>query len=677
MVRDPKFRTSPRDGNLQAIIELHQAGKLLRAEKEYKRYLAIHPGDADALMTFGVLRAQQGQHAAALALLSRAAELRPAAPAIQYNKGRALLELTRYEEAASCLARALELAPNRAEVHNNFANALRALGRLDEAVHHYREAIRIEPRHAEAYFNLGVLLYDRDEVGAAADVLSAAAPLRPDDAEVHYFLGQALFRSGHPDEAISSFERTLAIDREHAGARSRIVYAKRQACKWDDMEVNEADLVRLIGRRGQARPHNQTRAAPFAAIAVTGDPAVLLSCARSNAHLMTDRVKPMSISPGERRGRDRIRLAYVAGDYRAHATSYLIAGLIEGHDRAKFDVCGISFSPDDKSAMRRRMIGAFDRFVEVAHLEPHGIAKLMREMEIDIAIDLIGYNQLQRMEIFAWRPAPIQVNFLGFPGTSGAAFMDYIIADRHVIPGDQDAFFSEKVVRLPRCYQANDRQRIVASEAPSRADCGLPHEGLVLCCFNNTYKITPSVFSIWMRLLAAVPGSVLWLLDDNASATANLRSEARRRGVDPARLVFAPRIPAEEHLARHAHADLFLDSLPYNAHTTASDALWTGVPVITCMGESFASRVAASLLHAVDLPELITTSLDAYEALALELARTPERLGVLRARLRENRLTCALFDTDAFRRHIESAYLSMWSTWQTGKLPSAFNVEVQ
>lgn len=653
-------------------MSLHRSGKQLRAEKEYKRYLAAYPADPEALMAYGVLRAQQGQHAGALALLSRAAEIDPGSPAIHYNRGRALLELGRFEEAVASLSRSLELAPGRAETHNNLASALKAAGRAEDATGHYREAVRLDPRHVEAHVNLAVLLLERDEAGSAADVLTVAARLAPKDGEVHYLLGQALFSAGLPDEARASFERTLAIEPGHAGAQSRLVYARRQACDWSGIAAAERELVRLVGVRGDAG--HRSRAAPFVAVAVTGDPAVLHACARSNARRAAERVEPMAVRPADRRGRERIRIAYVAGDYRAHATSFLVAGLIEGHDRSRFEVIGVSFGPDDGSAMRSRMIAAFDRFIEVGHLSARETARLMRETEVDIAVDLVGYNQLHRIELFAWRPAPVQVNFLGFPGTTGAPFMDYIIADATVIPPGQEAHFSEKVVRLPSCYQANDRKRAIAATATTRADWGLPADAVVLCCFNNTYKLTPEVFSIWMRVLGAVPGSVLWLLDDNATATANLRREAAARGIEPARIVLAPRIAMAEHLARHAHADLFLDTLPYAAHTTASDALWAGVPVLTRLGDSFAGRVGASLLRAVGLPELIATTPGDYERLAIELARAPARLAALKSQLIERRLTCPLFDTDGYRRQIEAAYARMWSTWRSGGLPRGFDV---
>jgi protein O-GlcNAc transferase len=320
------------------------------------------------------------------------------------------------------------------------------------------------------------------------------------------------------------------------------------------------------------------------------------------------------------------------------------------------------------------MMRAFSQFYDVQHRTDPEIAELMRSLEIDIAVDLNGFTHGARTHVLALRPAPIQVNYLGYPGTMGAKFVDYIIADRVVIPHDQQQFYSENVVYLPHCYQSNDDKREISNVIPSRAEAGLPKDGFVFCAFNKNYKITPRVFDIWMRLLQQIEGSVLWLLEGDASVPGNLRREADARGVAPHRLVYAPRIKLEDHLARHRLADLFLDTLPYNAHTTASDALWAGLPVVTCMGSTFTSRVAGSLLTTIGLPELITHSLADYEALAFQLARDPVRLQRLRTKLVQSRLTTPLFDTVHFARHIEAAYVRMWEIWQRGESPRAFAV---
>jgi predicted O-linked N-acetylglucosamine transferase (SPINDLY family) len=367
-------------------------------------------------------------------------------------------------------------------------------------------------------------------------------------------------------------------------------------------------------------------------------------------------------------------LAYLSADFHDHPTAYLMAELFERHDRNKFEILGISSGPDRRSEMRSRLIAAFDRFVDVRRVSDLEAARLLRDAEVDIAIDLKGFTQNCRPNILAHRPAPIQVNYLGYPGTLGAEYIDYILADEFVIPGDHQIHYSEKVVYLPGCYQVNDTKRKIAERTPARAEVGLPEQGFVFCCFNNSFKLTPRIFDIWMRLLSRIDNSVLWLLQGSATAESNLRREAQARDIDPSRLIFAPRMKLEKHLARHRLADLFLDTLPYNAHTTASDALWTGLPVVTCAGTTFAGRVAGSLLQAVGLPELVTTTLEDYEALALRMATDQGLLRESKEKLARNRLTAPLFDSERFRVHIETAYTTMRDIHQRGEESKAFAV---
>jgi predicted O-linked N-acetylglucosamine transferase (SPINDLY family) len=382
--------------------------------------------------------------------------------------------------------------------------------------------------------------------------------------------------------------------------------------------------------------------------------------------------------PGE-----KIRVGYLSADFRHHAVALLIAGLIEHHDRRSFEVIGYSYGADDQSELRSRFEHGFDRFVDVRQIPNRQAAERIHDDAVDILVDLTGYTSSARTEVLAHRPAPIQVNYLGYPGTMGADFIDYIIVDRFVVPMDQQIFFSERLVHLPDCYQCNDDKRAIAARTPSRGECGLPEKGFVFCSFNSSFKIAPAFFDIWMRLLRAVPDSVLWLLDPwqkgaPLAARANLTREAAARGIEPQRLIFAPFLSGleghQKHLARHRNADLFLDTLPYSAHTTASDALWAGLPLLTCAGNSFAGRVAGSLLRAVGLEELVTNSLEEYEALALRLAREPALLTGFRKRLARNRESYPLFNTKRFARNLEAAYRQMWEGWRAGLAPAAFAV---
>ena len=383
---------------------------------------------------------------------------------------------------------------------------------------------------------------------------------------------------------------------------------------------------------------------------------------------------PADAAPIPRRSpRDKIRIGYFSADFRRHAVSYLVADLFERHDRGKFEVLGFSFGAD-KDDMTDRIAASMDRFVDVLSLSDRDVVELCRELELDIAVDLMGLTRHHRPGIFAQRAAPIQVNYLGYPGTMGADYIDYLIADSTLIPESAQHHYTEKIVYLPDSYQANDSRRPISAKPCTRAAEGLPENAFVFCCFNAANKIAPPVFDLWMRILAQVPGSVLWLLEDLPLATANLRKEAARRGIAPERLIVARPLPLAEHLARERLAGLFLDTFPYGAHTTASDALWVGVPVLTRIGETFASRVAASLLRAIDLPELITTTPAEYEALAIELALNPERLRGLREKLARNRLTTPLFDTAAFTRHIESAYTAIYSRHHAALPPTHIHI---
>jgi predicted O-linked N-acetylglucosamine transferase (SPINDLY family) len=374
------------------------------------------------------------------------------------------------------------------------------------------------------------------------------------------------------------------------------------------------------------------------------------------------------------RRHDRIHVGYVSADFHHHATAMLAAGMFECHDRSSFVVTAISIGPRDASEMRHRLERSFDRFVDASVLSDAALLSLIEEAEIDILVDLKGFTEDERTRIFASRAAPIQVSYLGYPATMGADFIDYLICDRVLVPEPSRQYFSEKLAYLPHSYQVNDAKREISDRKINRPDCDLPLTGFVFCCFNKSYKINPEIFDCWMGLLRQIDGAVLWLLDDNPTATANLRTEAAARGIDAARLVFAKQQPIADHLARHQLADLFLDTLPCNAHTTTSDALWSGLPVLTQIGETFAGRVAASLLNAVGLPELIATTRDDYAKLALALARDPERLASLKAKLTQNRLTTPLFNTEMTTRHIERAYQEMYQRHRRGLPPGDIEV---
>ena len=461
------------------------------------------------------------------------------------------------------------------------------------------------------------------------------------------------------DEAAEAYRRLLAINPHYPFMKGLYLYQKMYCCDWKGIDG-------LIAEIGGDITAGRMAAEPFGWQGVATSPQSQQRCAEQ----FNRKRFPAGIARFPRPfHHDKIRVGYVSGEFREHATALLMAGVLEHHDRKHFEIFAFDNGWDDQSQTRKRIEAAVHRIVPIRDASDSRAATLVRDCEIDILVNLNGYFGGDRTLLFAQRPAPLQVSYLGFPGTLGADYFDYIIADRHVIPEDHREFYAEKIAYLPDSYQANDRRKEIAPHIFTRAECGLPERGFVFCCFNNNYKILPAVFSAWMRILAKVEGSVLWLLEDNEIAAANLRKEAAARGINPTRLVFAKRLPLSEHLARHRCADLFLDTLPYNAHTTASDALWAGLPVLTSLGGTFAGRVAASLLHAIAVPELITASLPDYEQLAVALASNPAKLAGIKQKLADNRLTTPLFDTARFTRHIEAAFSAIYAQFRAGGTP--------
>jgi protein O-GlcNAc transferase len=648
-------------------VVLAKIGRHEEALASYDKALAIDPDYVDALNNRGAALQAQERYADALACYERALALQPANVDALINRGAALYDLGRAEEALDDYDRALALEPRQADALYNRGKALHRLNRAEDAIDSYDRAVAIRPAHAEALFNRGNVLHGIGRRNDAIASYDRALAITPEYAKALINKANVLQELNRHEEAIASYEQALSSQPEDRLSYDSAVYSRAHICDWTRREDAERRLIADV-RSGKLV------SIPFAFLAVSDDPADQYLCA---AQFTRERY-PAAVPPlwdGEQYTHDRVRVAYVSADLHDHATAHLMAGLFEEHDRTKFEITAVSFGPDRKSKMRARLKAAFDRFLDVRHSSAAEIARTMRDLEIDVAVDLKGFTTEGRPQIFAYRPAPVQVSYLGYPGTLGADYMDYILADRVVIPPEQQIHYSEKVVYLPDSYQVNDSERRISEHTPRRADVGLPEDAFVFCSFNSNYKIGPSMFDVWMHLLKQVDSSVLWLLEGNATVANNLRREAHARGVDPARLVFARRANLADHLARHRLADLFLDTLPYNAHTTASDALWAGLPVLTLPGNSFAARVAASLLSALRLPELITSSIADYEALALRLARDPVLLEGIRQKLAAHRLTTPLFDTDLFRGHIEAAYLRMWEIQQQGEKPQAFEVE--
>jgi protein O-GlcNAc transferase len=652
-------------------------GKLDQAAACYQQALELKPGIAEVYNNLGDVLLAQGKPDEALASYQRALQLNPGYAEAHNNLGIVLKEQGKLDEAAECYQRALELKPDYAIAHYNLGLVYHGRGGLDEAAACYRQALKRHPAYAEAHNNLGTALMDQGNLHEAVACFRRALELKPDLAEAHSNLGAAVHEQGKPHEAVACFRRALELKPSYIAALVSLVHELQHICCWDDLRVLSKRVTEAVDRDSEVELASPVAPFSFLALPLETTAEQQRKCAqkwvtgrlKAKGELGCDRARNRTAAP-----KAKMIIGYLSADFCSHAVAYLIAELIEKHDRSRFAIHGYSYGPDDGSAMRGRLVRAFDRFVDVRNLSHLQAAERIAADEVQILVDLTGYTKNARTQILAPRPAPIQVNYLGYPGTMGASFIDYILVDDYIVPSDRQPYFTEKLVHLPGCYQVNDSQRAIASVTPSRAACGLPDAGFVFCSFNNNYKFTPEMFSVWMELLKEVPGSVLWLLEGNRFAPANLCREAKRRGVAAERLVFAPRKPLAEHLARHRLADLFLDTFPVNAHTTASDALWVGCPVLTLAGETFASRVAASLLRAVGLPELITTSLADYQDAALRLARNADLLAELRERLEASRKESHVFNADWFARNLEKAYSTMWATYASEEAPRAFTV---
>jgi len=624
------------------------------------RYAAAYANRADALCDLNRLQE-------ALASYDHAIVLTPGDARTHYNRANALYALGCHEEAAAGFATTVALNQTHPLAHNNLGVVLNELRKHDAAVSSFDQAIRLKPDYAEAHANRAVTLADARRYAEALASYDRAIALDPQFAKAHYGRGVALNELNRFEEALGSYARAWALAPDSPFLLGKLIHMKMAVCDWQGLDQLRVELADRIVRGEPATP-------PFQTLAIEHAPALHRRCAEVYTAATQPRTSTLP-AIGKYPRREKIRLGYFSADLHDHATAILMAELFERHDRARFEITAFSFGPETNDPMRARLRTVFDRFVDVCDRTEKDIALLSRELEIDIAVDLKGHTGGARHRIFAWRAAPIQVNYLGYPGTMGAAFMDYLIADTTIIsPGDR-GHYCEKIVTLPDTYQPNDTKRHIAENRLTRHDAGLAEDAFVFCCFNNSYKITPDMFGLWMRILAQAESAVLWLLEDNPRVTANLRGEAQKQGIAPERLIFAPRTSHMAHLARHRLADLFLDTLPYNAHTTASDALWMGLPVLTQRGASFAGRVAASLLKALDLPDLVTETAGEYVQTAIDLARDPARLQTMRQRLAHNRRIAPLFDMARYTKAIEAAYGAMYERHHAGLPPDHISVE--
>ncbi len=680
-----------------ALLALERADEALTA---FERALQINPGYASAHNNRGNALLALDRAAEALESLDRAIELDPRSAAAHGNRGRALLALDRAADALAGLERALEIDPRLVESWTNKGNALLELRRPADALACYQRALQLRPGFQRARHNLCQALLELRRPDEALTEIEAVLENAPRDTKARLIRGAALVCLGRRDEASDYWRESLAlepdqpdllsalanaqmnsrrhevaaqtfaslvhVDADYEYARGLLCDVLLQLCDWREFAAREQDTLQALHAGKRSSP-------PFSLMALQSDAAEQAMCAR----VFVERAAPSARQGSALRGyrHHRIRLAYLSPDFREHPVANQVVRLLETHDRSRFEVIAVALERQDGSEVAARIRKGCDRLLDVSHLSDHAIAELLRSFEVDIAVDLSGHTFGGRAGVFAHRAAPVQVNYLGYPGTMATACHDYIVADRWVIPEEHTAHFTERIAWLPYSYQPYD-PRIEATLCPiTRTEAGLPQNAFVFCCFNNRFKIHPAIFDAWMRILSRVPRSVLWLGESAQPAAQKLRAEAQARGVSPDRLLFAERMDSRDlHIARYQLADLFLDTLPFNAHATASDALWAGLPLLTCLGRAFPGRVAAGMLNAVTLPELVTGDLHEYEEKAVALARPDSELPQLRERLVSGRATHALFDLDRYRHSLEQAYERMLAEVAAGRPPSSFAV---
>ncbi len=623
---------------------------------QFNKALALNGLVAETWNNRGTIFNELKQHRDAISDFDKSVSLNPNYAEAFCNKGKSLTELKRYEEALAAYDKALAIKPGLPEAWLGRGNVFAKLRRWEESFAAYDRVLASKQDLAEAWLGRGNVfakLKRHDEAFAAYD---KALTLNPNLVNAWFGRGNVFSDLKRYEEAADAYARVLKADPQHPFTKGRLLHHKMLSCDWRAVDALIAEIDDDVNA-------GKPSAEPFGWQGVARSQRSLQLCAEIfNKETHPENSK--AAADYRLANHKKIRIGYSSGELREQATSHLIVGVLELHDQSRFEIYGVDNGWDDRSVIRKRINASVKKIIDISNLSDASAAAAIRENEIDILVNLNGYFGEERMAVFAQRPAPIQVNYLGFPGTLGAPYIDYIIADKVVVPHNHQKFYSERAAYLPSCYQANDRKKAISSHNFTRAEFGLPERAFVFCCFNNNYKILPDVFDSWMRVLGRVNDSVLWLTEDNDSAASNLRKEAAARRIDPQRLLFAKRLPLADHLGRHRLANLFLDTLPYNAHTTASDALWAGLPVLTQIGETFPGRVSASLLNAIGLSELITSTPQAYENLAIELATKPEKLAAIKDKLANNRLTTPLFDTQLFTRHIEAAYTAMYEQFQ-------------
>jgi protein O-GlcNAc transferase len=645
---------------LKKDIEAHKAGEVQEADKLSES--STNPQDPPSEQLQSIINLYtQGQLQQALSDASQMLEKFPNSAVLYNITGASNAGLMQFETAIDNYKQSLKIKPDYAKAYNNMAIALNAKGDSEAAVDSCKQALKLEPDYADAYNNMGIALNDKGDPEAAIDSYKQAIRIKPHDAEVYNNMGVALVEKGELNAGIKSYEMALGIKPDYQDALVNKLKQQSRICDWTALKEDQ-NLIAKLGISTESL-------SPLSILPLEDSP----KRHRVRSEILTKKLHgyktplPPAAKPSQKP--QRLRIGYFSADFCEHPVAYLMAKVLETHDRKRFEVYGYSIGPAKDDDMRQRLIEAFDVFIDVHNMTDLDVALLARQDKIDIAIDLTGYTKYHRAGIFAYRAASVQINYLGYPGTMGADFIDYIIADQNLIPMDSQKFYSEKPIYLPHHYQAQDNTLSISNDTPSRLDLGLPDKGFIFCAINNSYKIRMPEFDVWMRLLSHVDGSVLWLLESNKFVKDNLLKEAQARGISAERLVFAQGVSHETYLAQFRRADLYLDTFNYNAGATASNALWAGLPVLTKLGRGYTARMAGSLLTSIGLPELATHSEEDYESLALALATDPERLAKIRQTLADNRLSTPLFDTALFTKHLENGFEQVYQRYYDGKPP--------
>ena len=634
--------------NLVRAFDLLKKNDFVNAKLIYENILSVDKKNFDALFFLGVILIKFKNYKKARELLEQVVLIKPNFADAYNNIGICLEKLNDLDGAIKNYNLAINNRPNFAEAHNNIGVVFQKLRNFDQAILQYKKAISYKNLYLDAYINLANLFKETKQFEEAIKNYDLAINLNPNFAEAYFNTATTLQDIKNFEKAVLYYENALLLDKEIPFSKGYLLHAKMLCCNWSGLNELYKEIYNDVEK-------NRYSATPFGYQAICDDESNLQKCAQLYSNKRFPEIKNNLFSKKVSKNK-KIKIGYLCGEFREQATSILMTEVWEKHNKEDFEIIAFDSGWDDNSLRRNRIINAFDKFIDISKVSDLDAAKIIYKEQIDILINLNGFFGTGRPVVFSYRPAGIQINYLGFPGTIGSKYIDYILCDQTVVPFESKKFYNEKIIYLPDSYQANDTKRNISNKKFLREELSLPNESFVFCCFNNNYKITPNMFDVWARLLKKIDNSVLWLIEGNPEATENLKKEAKIRNINASRLIFAKRMKLEDHLARHKNADLFLDTLPYNAHTTASDSLWAGLPVLTCLGKAFPGRVAASLLRSLDLPELITYSENEYISKAEELALNPEKLTLIKNKLDINKFSQPLFNTELFCRSLESAF---------------------